>query len=57
MAMMSAAMYDADNSISNESSSIYVHVAAPAGSSDIAAVAQAAHDVLTYLYPAQKNSL
>lgn len=56
LAMMSAAMYDAGNSIDNESASVYVHVTAPAGSSDVAAVAQAAHDVLVYIYPAQKSA-
>lgn len=56
LAMMSAAMYDAGNSVNNADSFLYVHAFAPAGSSDIAAVAQAAHDVLSYLYPAQQGN-
>src|SRR5262249_6775304 len=54
LAIVSAAMYDAENSVSGASNYLYIHVAAPTGSSDIAAVAQAAHDALVYLYPAQQ---
>jgi membrane-associated phospholipid phosphatase len=57
LAMVSGAMYDAVNSVNGASSYLYVHVAAPASSSDIAAVAQAAHDVLVYLYPGQQVSI
>ena len=56
LAIVSAAMYDSENSVSGASSDLYVHIAAPANSSDIAAVAQAAHDTLVYLYPAQKTT-
>ena len=55
LAIVSAAMYDAENSVSGVSNYVYVHITAPAGSSDIAAVAQAAHDAMVYLYPAQQS--
>ena len=55
LAIVSAAMYDAENSVSGVSNYVYVHISAPVGSSDIAAVAQAAHDALVYLYPAQQS--
>ena len=54
LAMTHAAVYDAVNSVDGASSFLYVHVAASSGSSDVAAAAQAAHDSLVYLYPAQK---
>ena len=56
LAIVSAAMYDAENSVSGVSNYVYVHVTAPQGSSDIAAVAQAAHDAMVYLYPAQQSA-
>jgi len=54
MAMMSGAIYDAVNAVDASSSFLFVKMTAPVGSSDVAAAAQAAHDVLDYVYPAQK---
>jgi hypothetical protein len=53
LAMVQAAVFDAVNSIDG-TQSYYVHVNAPAGASADAAVDQAAHDVLVYLYPTQQ---
>lgn len=52
--MVSAAMYDAVNDILRTGAVYHVDVPAPAGASPEAAAAQAAHDVLLSLYPAQK---
>ena len=53
LAMLQAAVYDAVNNVEG-TPAYYVKVAAPADSSIAAAVDAAAHDVLLYLYPAQK---
>ena len=50
--MLHVAMFDAINSIERGYSSYYVKVQASAGASAEAAAAQAAHDVLTGLFPA-----
>lgn len=54
LAMVSLAMFDAINSI-EQTPAYAVSLAAPAGASPIAAVASAAHRVLSYLYPAQQT--
>lgn len=50
-AMMHAAMYDAINSVDRGYAPIHTLLNAPANTSEIAAGAQAAHDVLTGLFP------
>jgi hypothetical protein len=56
LAMVQAAVYDAVNNVEG-TPAYYVTVAAPAGSSAVAAVDAAAHDVLMYLYPDQQPTL
>ncbi|WP_293133181.1 phosphatase PAP2 family protein [Microcoleus sp. bin38.metabat.b11b12b14.051] len=53
MAMVSAAIYDAVNSISKKYTPYRVSIDAPAGASEQAAAAAAAQQVLVSLYPAQ----
>jgi hypothetical protein len=53
MAMVHAAIYDSVNSISKKYSSYRVSIDAPAGTSQEAATAAAAHRTLVGLYPAQ----
>lgn len=53
MAMVHAAIYDAVNSISKKYSPYRVSIDAPAGASEEAATAAAAHRVLVSVYPAQ----
>ncbi|MBW3584523.1 MAG: phosphatase PAP2 family protein, partial [Cyanobacteria bacterium 0813] len=53
MAMVHAAIYDSVNSISKKYSPYRVNIDAPAGASEEAATAAAAHRVLVSLYPAQ----
>ena len=53
-AMLHIAMFDAVNSIEQEYSPYYVQVRSSKGASGEAAAAQAAHDVLTALYPSQQ---
>jgi len=53
MAMVHAAIYDAVNSISKKYSPYRVNIDAPAGASEEAATAAAAHRVLVSVYPAQ----
>ena len=52
LAMVHGAIYDAVNSIDDTRQPYLVNVAAPAGASRAAAVAQAAHDVLVGIVPA-----
>ncbi|HQU41647.1 MAG TPA: Ig-like domain-containing protein [Pirellulales bacterium] len=52
MAMVQSAVYDAVNAVEGKPGH-FVTLTAPAGASAPAAVSQAAHDVLAYLYPAQ----
>ena len=52
--MMHIAIFDAVNSIEGEYSPYHASVRASAGGSVVAAAAQAAHDVLSTLYPAQQ---
>jgi hypothetical protein len=56
LAMVQMAVYDAVNAVDGTPAH-FVSVAAPAGASPEAAVAAAAHEVLTYLYPVQQSSL
>jgi membrane-associated phospholipid phosphatase/sugar lactone lactonase YvrE len=56
LAIMSASVYDAVNSIDG-TPGYYVKLAAPAGASADAAVASAAYTALSYLYPAQQAFL
>jgi len=56
LAIMSASVYDAVNSIDG-TPGYYVKLAAPAGASADAAVATAAYTALSYLYPAQQTFL
>ena len=56
MAMESLAVYDVLNAI-NGTPGYLVKTSAPAGASVDAAIAQAAHDILVYLYPGQSASL
>lgn len=53
MAMAQSAVYDAVNAVEGKAGHL-VTLTAPAGASAPAAVSQAAHDVLAYLYPAQQ---
>lgn len=53
MAMVHAAIYDSVNSISKKYSPYRVNIDAPAGASEEAATAAAAHRVLVSVYPAQ----
>jgi hypothetical protein len=53
LAMVQAAVFDAANAIEG-TPGYYVKLSAPAGASVAAAVNQAAHDVLVYLYPDQQ---
>jgi hypothetical protein len=53
-AIMHAAMYDAINSVDRGYTPIHTLINAPANTSEIAAGAQAAHDVLTGLFPASQ---
>ena len=53
MAILHAAVYDAVNAIVKTHSSYLVNLTAPRDASVSAAAAQAAHDVLVQLYPAQ----
>jgi hypothetical protein len=57
MAMVSAAVFDAVNSITWQYEPYVARVAADRGASIVAAVSVAAHDVLVALYPAQISSL
>ncbi len=52
MAMVQSAIYDVVNAIEGQTG-YYVTLSAPAGASLEAAIAGAAHEVLTYLFPAQ----
>jgi hypothetical protein len=54
-AIVSSAMYDAYNSIERIGESFLLRVPSMRGASSDAAVAQAAHDTLVSLYPAQKT--
>ena len=54
-AMVHIAMFDAVNSIAETYTPFRVHVAGARGASQQAAAAQAAHDVLTALFPAQQS--
>ena len=53
--MVQLAVYNAVSAIDG-TPGYYVQLSAPAGASADGAVAQAAHDVLSYLYPAQQAS-
>jgi hypothetical protein len=55
MAMVHAAIYDSVNSISKKYSPYRVSIDAPAGASEEAATAAAAHRTLVNLYPAQAD--
>jgi hypothetical protein len=55
MAMMHTAMYDAVNSVAQTHQPYHVQLPADAGTSAGAAAAQAAHRVLTSLYPAKQG--
>jgi len=57
VAIEAIAVYDAVNSIKHISKPYHYFVQAPAGASEQAAVAQAAHDVLLNYFPNQKVSL
>jgi len=57
LAMVHAAVYDAVNSIERRYPAYKFIVPALPGASRTAAAAQAAHDVLTLLYPAQQAAL
>ena len=57
MAILHAAVYDAVNAIDRTHTDYLVHVDAPAGASEPAAAAAAAHDVLVQLYPGQQAML
>jgi membrane-associated phospholipid phosphatase len=57
MAILHAAVYDAVNAIDKTHTDYLVHVDAPAGASESAAAAAAAHDVLVQLYPGQQAML
>jgi hypothetical protein len=57
MAMLHAAVYDAVNAIVKTHAEYLVHLNAPRHASVAAAAAQAAHDVLVPLYPAQASML
>jgi hypothetical protein len=54
-AMLHVAMFDAANSVEREYTPFRVEVAASSGASPAAAAAQAAHDVLSALYPARQG--
>jgi hypothetical protein len=54
-AMMHIAMFDAANSVADAYTPFHVHVPGSRGASQQAAAAQAAHDVLTALFPAQQG--
>jgi hypothetical protein len=54
-AMMHIAMFDAVNSVADAYTPFHVHVPGSRGASQQAAAAQAAHDVLTALFPAQQG--
>src|SRR5947209_8133583 len=54
MAIVQAAVYDAVNSIDPKYTPYLVQIAAPAGASVDAAVAQAAHDTLVAMFPNQQ---
>ena len=56
MAMMHTAMYDAVNSVAQTHEPYYVDIAADPGTSREAAAAQAAHVVLSSLFPARQAS-
>jgi len=49
-------IYDAANSVARSSSALFVRFPAAPGASDVAAVARAARDALSHLYPAQTAS-
>jgi hypothetical protein len=53
LAMVQSAVFDAVNAVEGRPGH-FVTFSAPAGASAVAAVAQAAHDALVYLYPAQQ---
>lgn len=57
LGMVQGAVYDATNSITRSHQPLIAASDAPCGSSAEAAVAQAAHDVLVALLPAQQSSL
>ncbi|MDQ3546665.1 MAG: phosphatase PAP2 family protein [Verrucomicrobiota bacterium] len=56
MAIVHIAIFDAVNAIEGGYQSYLPHDPAPAGTSQKAAVARAAHDTLAWLYPSQKKS-
>jgi membrane-associated phospholipid phosphatase len=56
-AMMNAAVYDAVQAVDGRTGQYHTHLTAPAGSSEPAAAATAAHDVLVALYPADRPAL
>ncbi len=57
LGIVQAAVYDAVNSIDGGHPRFIAQIEAPAGASEEAATAQAAHDVLVALLPDQRNSL
>ncbi|HEY8671864.1 MAG TPA: hypothetical protein VIL63_13550, partial [Terriglobales bacterium] len=56
MAIVHIAIFDAVNSIAGGYQNYLPHDAAPEGTSQLAAVARAAHDTLVWLYPSQEDS-
>src|SRR5688500_2915574 len=57
LAIMHGAVFDAVNGIARTHKSIEFNASAPSGANMDAAIASAAHGVLTRLYPAQRNML
>ncbi len=55
--MVQSAVFDAVNGVYKRYSPVHVQPEAPPGTSARAAVAQAAHDILVDLFPAQKPTL
>ena len=56
-AMVHAAVFDAVNGVHPRYTPVHVAAGAPPGASASAAAAQAAHDILVNLFPAQQNTL